>query len=159
MLVTFDLDSTLADTRHRHRMINDDGPTDWEAYAMACGSDGLIRAQASLWHALRPHHTLWVVSGRSAAAEALTARWLRYHNLVPDGVMLKPVSGGFPVEAHEDYKVDCIRRLEQATGQLHLFHIDDYPPVAEACNRAGYECIIVTSPQRMEAFQPGPSYV
>jgi len=159
MLVTFDLDSTLADTRHRHSLILEDGSTDWQAYAMACASDALITACASLWRTLRPHHTLWVVSGRSMAAAALTARWLDAQGLDPDGVILMSADRDVRTVDHAQYKVECIQRAERMAGERLLFHVDDYPPVAKACAEAGYECLILASPQRLEAFDGRPSYI
>jgi hypothetical protein len=147
---TFDLDSTLADTRHRHHLISPDGATDWTAYSLACGGDALVGPVAALWRALPPGTARVVVSARDRAAEAPTRRWLADHNLWPDLMVLGPVPEGM---SHEAWKVSRIRALMWRYGH-HVFHVDDWPPVGAACARAKIECIVVTPPKALAEFEP-----
>jgi len=156
-LITFDLDSTLADTRWRHGMIKPDGSTDWQEYALACAQDGLITPVASLWRALAPHHTLWVVSGRASAARALTVRWLMQQGLRPRGLTLMETRD--QDRGHCEWKLETIRNLEAELGLEHVLHIDDFPPVGIACREVGIECLVVTPPQRIDTFDDHRAYV
>jgi len=159
-LVTFDLDSTLADTRWRRGMIQPDGGTDWRAYALACPQDTLVTSVASLWGALRPHHSIWVVSGRHVAARDASVRWLLRHQLQPSGVVLMdPGDGRVTDTDHCAWKVGAIQSLARSLGKRHVLHVDDYPPVGRACQAAGLECLIVTPPQILEKFEGEGGYV
>jgi hypothetical protein len=152
-LVTFDLDSTLADTRHRHHLINPDGvSTDWKAYSMACMGDAPITPLFDMALALQAAgHSLWIVSGRDAAASILTRRWLRTYGLEPDGMVLNDHSGGYV--NHVEYKIAAIREAVKYSRAEHLFHVDDWPPVATGLAAVGLKCITVTPPRVIADFE------
>lgn len=152
-LVTFDLDSTLADTRHRHHLIHPDGvSTDWRAYSMACSNDSPIGATMSMATALQAAgHAVWVVSGRDADALDLTRTWLRRHGFKPDGIILDTHDHGFT--NHMDYKVAAVQQAMKYSRLPHLFHVDDWPPVATALARAGLATITVTPPRVIDGFE------
>lgn len=152
-LVTFDLDSTLADTRQRHHLINPDGvSTDWRAYSMACANDEPVEAVFMLARALQAAgHALWIVSARDEAARDLTTHWLIYNGLEPDGIIL---DNHEHLGGHDSYKLAMIRDLERYTGLPHMLHVDDYPPVAERLRASGYHCVTVTAPHHLEHRGP-----
>lgn len=147
MIITFDLDSTLADTRHRHHMINPEGGTDWRAYALACEADPIIEPVRQMWLALERDHDIWVVSARHRDAERKTRAWLERHGLFPQGMVL----GGNGTGSHEDFKVQAVQRVRDAFGPV-LFHVDDWPPVAVALRAAGFNCVTVTPPRVIDEF-------
>ena len=153
-LFTFDLDSTLADTRHRHHMIDPEGRTDWRAYSLACGDDKPIHSTLALARALQAAgHPVWIVSGRDAAALTHTRTWFRRSaGFTPDGYVLD--SGGLDYATHEEYKVKAVALAEALAGRPHALHVDDWPPVARALNAAGRECLIVTPPKILDGFTP-----
>lgn len=149
-IVTFDLDSTLCDTRHRHHMIKREGGTDWKAYALAHQDDALVPAAAALWRVLERSAEVWVVSGRSEAAAVSTRAWLADHGLRPAGLALMP-----PLLEHLDhgtYKRRQIEAIRELTGRPVVLHVDDWPPVQVALEPIGVPVLVVQSPQMLAAF-------
>jgi hypothetical protein len=151
--VSVDLDSTLADTRHRHGLIHPDGKsTDWRAYSMACADDAPITPVVRMVQALAKVYPIAIVSGRDNAARSLTNDWLARHAVPYDLLLLDDHARHFTT--HEDYKIARIQDAEQALRRLHLFHVDDWPPVALALRAAGLQCVTVTPPRVVDDFNP-----
>lgn len=133
--ISWDLDSTLCDTRHRQGMIEGFRarglPVDWVAYSMACALDGptdsvalcqLMQGWGVSWH---------VVSGRSEQARVPTMVWLASHGLRPTTVNLcQPEEEELhSLLGHVRWKAERVARLakEYPVG----LHVDDYEGVAE----------------------------
>jgi len=143
-IITFDLDSTLADTRARRYLINREGPTDWRAYSMACSSDEPIAHTVALWHALAPTYNLAIVTARNILARGLTEEWLLKHHIRPD--LLLMASDEQATMDHGEYKkVRVLEAGRRLSGHVTL-HIDDWPPVADALAEIGVPCLMVTPP-------------
>ena len=144
--ITFDLDSTLADTRHRHGLINNDGPTDWVAYSMACPGDDPIEWTVNLWRLFYSRGwALSIVTGRNNRARGLTMDWLTAHGIYPD--MLLMADDHHATMDHGEYKAMSVREVAARLGQPVSLHIDDWAPVAPALAKIGVPCLIVTPPQ------------
>ena len=152
-LFTFDLDSTLCDTRHRHHLINPDGKsTDWVAYSMACTNDEPVWPVIWMARALSASHNIAIVSGRDEAARDLTFEWLTRFDVPCDLLLLdNHARDGLP---HEVYKEARIREATAYFDTFHIAHVDDWPPVALHLQRVGIQCIAVTPPRVLEDFNP-----
>ena len=152
-IVTFDLDSTLCDTRHRHPMIDRVNGTDWSAYSKACVNDAIIPAAERLVHLLSKTHDIHYVSGRTESARKETLDWLAAHGLPVHGLWLDDTPGEDHFAAyggHAQYKVARVKQVEEGTGQKVLMHVDDWAEVAVALTAAGYPTICVRTPSEVE---------
>lgn len=153
-IVTCDLDSTLADTRHRHQMIDRIAGTDWQAYAKACGADGVVIGAAALVRALAPTHEIHYVTGRPFSAYPETMEWLTRHHLPVDGLWMDPSDGVDYATAmdHATYKLGMIRRVERHTQRGVIFHLDDWALVRVVLEEHGIPCLCVRTPQEVAAL-------
>ncbi len=155
-VVTVDLDSTVSDTRHRHRLIDRVNGTDWDAYSLACVDDDPILGALAMVKLLA---TLGVeihfVTGRTVAAEQATRTWLEKQGIIPDGLWMDETPDGDHFAAyggHAEYKLARIQDVMRATGTEVIFHIDDWAEVAVLLEQNGIPCICVRTPQEMTAL-------
>jgi hypothetical protein len=141
--VIFDLDSTLADTRHRQWMIPfikakraapghprySGNPVTWDDYSMACSGDTPIPGPVFLAQLFRAmNHEVYIVSGRSAAARVLTEKWLKTHDIPWDGIFLRPAGDRTP---NAQFKVGILHSLI-AAGIVPVLWVDDLAKVGDA---------------------------
>lgn len=152
-IVTFDLDSTLADTRHRHHMIKPEG-TDWKAYSLACRDDAPIWPAINMLRAFAASHDIWIISGRDHAAYDMTMDWLYRHLIEPAGVILQTRWAAHVYPDHLDYKLAMVDRVEQHTAQQVVLHVDDWPPVVKHLLAHGRDAVCISSPQHLANFNP-----
>jgi predicted TIM-barrel fold metal-dependent hydrolase len=153
LLVTFDLDSTLADTRHRHHMIAEDKvSTDWRAYSKACANDSVILPAVVLLRMLQNNRfvRIAIISGRDEAARLETEKWLADNGIECDLLLLNGHTTHY--DTHEDYKIGRIREACETLAAVHVLHVDDWPPVAKALTAQGFNCICPASPQHLDNF-------
>jgi hypothetical protein len=137
--IVLDLDSTLADTRHRRDLLPIVNPAStWEEYALACDGDSPIPETFALMNALWPLHQIHIISGRHEIALDKTVRWLAHCRGRYDFLQLCPGGGAGGWTANGLFKVGYILQLKD-TGVRVLLHIEDYPDVAE---RIRVECEI-----------------
>jgi hypothetical protein len=155
--VTVDLDSTLCDTRHRNRLVDQVNRlnTDWVAYAQACIDDEPIVSTVALLKLLAACDVKIVyVTGRDESARGLTTQWLDKYDLPNDGLFMDDFSNGATYN-HSDYKLERVRDVlddRKWSEQKHWFHIDDWPDVKVKLEDAGIPCICVRAPHEIDAF-------
>lgn len=158
-LVTFDLDSTLCNTGHRHHMIDRVNGTDWDAYSMACVDDvpvaGLVTACRLL--ALVPNIVIHGLSARMEVANENTMKWMAQHGVPLEKVWLddRGVGDYKPGYTHADYKLERLRQIEKATGMKVILHFDDYPDVGYVFDKAGIPTVCVRTPQEIDEYMSG----
>jgi phosphoserine phosphatase len=147
----FDLDSTLYDTGHRHRLIHEakeaGRPIDWHAYSMACGEDTVVEAVAIVARALSQTHDIAIISGRNVEAEALTRNRLILDEVGHMGLWLD--DGRHGALSHAEYKLERVRDVERETGQKVAVFFEDWADVALLLNQNGYPTICVRTPQEI----------
>lgn len=81
MFVVFDLDGTLADDSHRVHFIKRERP-DWQSYFRLAGLDKPVKPVIAVFQALaRQGHTVEIWTGRTAAIQDATVKWLLEHVL------------------------------------------------------------------------------
>lgn len=140
IIISFDLDSTLTDPRHRAWMVNatDRNLTDWDAYSMAAGGDvpGPAMPLAYTFQSLGAR--IVITSARSECARQLTMDWLHRHSVFPEMVVLydeelfgdelrKRLISHIELKVRQlKYVNDWYRRYEREHISLH---VDDWPEV------------------------------
>lgn len=146
-VVFCDIDSTLADTRHRQT-----GQTegvDWNAYAMQSGNDGLIEGVAVLLRVLSSRGVpIILMSVRWDGARDLTKWWLDHHHVPYDWLTLADETPDSTTEVAA-WKV---RKVEEWLARLgpkwEALVIEDSAPSVEALKAAGFKTILVQPPVR-----------
>lgn len=134
-IVCWDLDSTLADTRHRReRCPRPDNDYTWDDYATTCFDDepvaGALRLMWILSGSGLVHH---VISNRAASAYESTLRWLAHHQFPPVHTLtLRPPGLGVSGDEH---KINHIRVLQRAGGRIALM-VEDWPESATVIQAA-----------------------
>jgi len=156
--VCVDLDSTLADTSHRHHMVlpgDQRDQTDWVAYSLACAQDAPIEGACQLVRLLSAQHRIVVLSRRDEAARELTREWLARHRVPYDELVLGGVDGA-PDDQH-DFKVHHLRALLERGEQVVLM-VDDLPGLDEAVASAGLAVPVlrVQPPYQLSTPDQGP---
>lgn len=156
MIVSFDLDSTLADTAHRAGLIHSQRDlTDWEAYSMACASDGPGPA-LPLVHAFQGlGATVVIVSARNEGARAITHDWLKRHAVHAEHVVLYDEEiFGSALRRNKITHVELkVRQLAWVNGWYqHLrgerisLHVDDWPEVRDAVQSKLHIPTVIVTP-------------
>lgn len=131
--IIWDKDSTLADTRHRHHMIDAiragaPGAPTWDDYSLACTDDAPIEGTRKLMQLLARDHLNIVVSGAADGAGYLISLWLQQHEFPVDQIILRADGDSTP---NEEFKTQVIRRLQEQ-GLLPVLAVEDYEPAARA---------------------------
>lgn len=125
--VTCDIDSTLADTTHRQRMIDPQHreATDWTAYAQACGDDRPTHV-VELLARLSANHYVVLVTSRPEAARPQTLAWLAKHRILFDALIMDDGTHASPTA----FKVAAVAQVN-AERPVSV-HIDDWWEVGQA---------------------------
>jgi predicted secreted acid phosphatase len=149
--VGFDLDSTIANTYHRQWMVEEiqtkpkfPGQKTWDDYSMACADDTPIEGTVALMRMLSAEAGLliFIITGRSAAAEALTRHWLNRHHIPCDALVMRPTGDR---TANGKFKVEQIRKCADLGYKVTLF-VEDYPDAAEYITKhTGIPCLLVNA--------------
>jgi len=75
--IIFDIDSTLANTDHRHHFITERKPKDWDSFFAAAINDTPIIPAVVIYECLaRDYHDIEFWTGRPERYRALTILWL-----------------------------------------------------------------------------------
>lgn len=166
-LFSFDLDSTLADTRHRKGIVEkykaQGKEVDWDEYAQACLDDaptGLVAVLKVIQDAFP-----WIaVSGRSEGARKGTEEWLERHGLKPVKVFLEG-EGRSQMHSdmgHTDFKTFLVMEAAAWATTSHyqiVAHFDDWPTVAAAIEEASggrIKGVTLTPPGMVASFPAIP---
>lgn len=129
--VVFDLDSTLADTRHRQYMLADirEGKATWEDYSLQCGMDGVIAGAVKLCQLLHMAcFEIIIMTGRNDVAMEHTRLWLERHRIPYDALRMRAKGDHRP---NGPWKTGIIASLEDEGYEIELV-VEDYPVAAEA---------------------------
>lgn len=139
--VVWDLDSTLARTDQRRwlleQILTDEPTATWEDYAMLCEDDEPIPGAVRLLKLLSGSHLQLILTGRAEVARELTIKWLDRHQVMADGLVMRPAV----LHQHKDgqvhevttnvrLKVSWLRQL-QALGYDVQLVMEDWKETAE----------------------------
>lgn len=144
-IVTVDIDSTLADTRHRSALIDavDREATDWLAYAQACADDEPTDVIVLL-RVLERSHGIILVTSRPAGARRETEAWLAAQNVPYDDLVMNELlidTTGHYLDA-TGHKVAALRDL--SIRYDIVLHIDDWWQTAQAIkDQLGIPTVVV----------------
>lgn len=127
-VVCFDLDSTLRSTMHRRHLIPEirAGRATWDDYSLLAGDDKPIEGAVALLRLLENLTWNIAVSGTADSALGLTRDWAARHAVPLDDYLLRPAGDRTP---NGEWKVSCVRRLQDAGLTVRLF-IEDWGPAA-----------------------------
>lgn len=142
-MIVFDLDSTLADTRHRRKHLPVDPKTgaDWIDYHLHCEHDDLLDT-VTLIDLLADIHEIVIVSARPDTPEVreATVNWLAKREIEYSHLILKPLD--MPLRDTAAWKAAMVADLPSVA----LF-VDDWAPNCEAVARLGVPTICVRAPE------------
>lgn len=154
-VVVVDLDSTLADTRHRHHRTPHEDPTQtWADYAMHCAADKPMEATVRLVQMLESAgYDIHIVSFRDVGAQELTEAWLT-ENCVPYHELTLASSGDKDtLDDHDQYKAVAVRKLLDEGRRVDLV-IDDWPGVRKAVWDKCKVPVLIVNPCYQEQWPP-----
>jgi FMN phosphatase YigB (HAD superfamily) len=134
-LAVFDLDGTLADTRHRLPHL-ERRPKDWDAFFAAAKDDQVLERGAALARESAAECEVVYVTGRPERCRADTLAWLERHGLPPGRLWMRTRDDRRPARTT---KPELLRRL--ARGRTVRVVVDDDQLVCDAYERAGFRVI------------------
>lgn len=142
MIVLCDIDSTIADTRHRaHASPHADPLNTWLDYGMLCEDDQLIHGTVALLRLLKNFGCkIYYVTGRPQIIHEQTLAWLFKHELPYD--RLQTYNPNTDPEDHVEYKRSCLRTVQENDGSV-ILAIDDWPAVVDMYEEEGVPCICI----------------
>lgn len=135
-VVTVDIDSTIADTRHRWHMVKDNPNPDWLEYALASENDK--PANIEFLKTLLLKYDIVFVSSRPEAARSVTLKWLNSLNVPYLALVLDDEDLGVG-----EFKVKAIREVDEVYDVV--FHIDDRREVKHAVERELHKFVLIWS--------------
>jgi hypothetical protein len=130
--VMYDLDSTVADTRHRWHLSPMVNPAaTWGDYSSACAGDRVLPGTAARMRLDWREHQVHINTGRSAVALVHTETWLNRPDVVRgswDFLRMRPADDDDTPNG--ELKVRYIREV-QARGIDVVLAYEDWGPAAE----------------------------
>jgi hypothetical protein len=151
-VVLSDLDSTIADTEHRHHLLPAVNPdSDWERYSLACTGDIPIQGTVAALRLHNAHHQIRIVSGRAEAAQEITYRWLNRH-LIPCQALklyryapeeVRELNDGLTINAR--HKISYIRWLRACGMEVVLMYEDSALVAGHIERETGVPVVLVST--------------
>lgn len=136
-VAVFDLDGTLADTRHRLHFV-ESAPKDWTAFFRAADQDPPLQAGIALALEWAERCDLAYVTGRPERCRRATERWLADQGL-PRGTTLA-------MRAPRDFRPARVAKLELLRALSRerevAVVVDDDGQVCDAYRAAGFEVVV-----------------
>jgi hypothetical protein len=142
--VLFDLDSCLADTRHRWGLSPMADPeSTWERYCAARAGDQPIAGSVTAARLHYLHNQVHVVSGSEASSRDVTLAWLARHR-VPFDVLRQRAPG----DTRENAEVKIAYILElRASGIEPVLFYEDHPDVTAAIEAGTGVPVVCVNPR------------
>lgn len=142
MIATWDLDSTLADTRHRADFIDPDNreATDWVQYGKLGDAD-TPTGLAAVFQALEKAGWLnIIVTSRPEECRSTTRKWLDKHNLHPVQLHMKPAAS---IESSSQWKLSVLKSISKSFGERVTVHYDDWWSTNQLLEAHGFNTVTV----------------
>ncbi|MDJ0340877.1 hypothetical protein QMK19_19040 [Streptomyces sp. H10-C2] len=134
-LAVFDLDGTLADTRHRLPLL-DRQPKDWTGFFRAAVDDAPLAEGVRLAREAAVECDVEYVTGRPERCRRDTVAWLDRHGLPSGHVWMRSNDDRRPARTA---KLELLRRL--ARKRVIRVVVDDDELVCDAYERAGFTVV------------------
>lgn len=131
-LAVFDLDGTLADTRHRLHHISAQ-PRDWDAFFRAAVDDPPLPAGVSLALEWAERAGLGYVTGRPERCRRDTEEWLAAHGLPTGELWMREAADRRPARITKPLLLQRLARRRSVEVV-----VDDDQQVCDAYRRAGF---------------------
>ncbi len=130
--ILFDLDGTLADTRHRIHYIKFK-PRDWNAFFDGCVRDITHQYVERLYRILQMHTAIIICTGRPESHRPQSEQWLAERELHYELMLMRP---------NRDYRPDYELKLQmlqqlRADGWTPMFAIEDRSAVVNMYRNNG----------------------
>lgn len=140
-IVLVDIDSTLADTSHRHGMTPNNNPEmTWRDYSMLCSLDTPIPGTVQLVNILfQAGFTIIMLSGRSIDSKDLTISWLERNNIPFHAIRLHTEEDS---EDHIQYKTSYAKEFIDNSLDVVLA-LEDWPTLANEYDAMGIPCLCI----------------
>lgn len=157
-MISVDLDSTLADTRHRKGIIEQfkerGEEVDWTVYAKACAEDEPT-AFCQFMLLIQDVVPWVVVSGRSEGSREATEGWLERMGLTPEAVYLEDDTDSHTTMGHAAWKAARVLEIKRAHPSIQI-HVDDWAQVGDALANSDVAGLIVLPPGMIPSFPDDP---
>jgi hypothetical protein len=153
MLIVFDLDETLADTRHRqHLLVESELATNkvllgqkqelWERFFKACGNDAPIPWTIKLFQFFRAKATsakMVILTGRSEICRPQTMKWLKQYGIRPHLVLFRRAND----ERHDvSVKPELLTEARKLLKDSKVwFIVEDRAIMVQTWRKQGYEVL------------------
>ncbi len=134
-VAVFDLDGTLADTRHRLHHV-ESTPKDWTAFFRAADQDPPLEAGIALAQEWAERCDLAYVTGRPERCRRATRSWLADRGLPRGTLSMRSPRDFRPARVA---KLELLRELAREREVAVV--VDDDTQVCDAYRRAGFEVV------------------
>ncbi|MFE3200418.1 hypothetical protein [Embleya sp. NPDC059237] len=134
-LAVFDLDGTVADTRHRLHFV-EASPRDWDAFFAAATRDAPLAEGVELARSSAEAHEVVYLTGRPERCRRDTVDWLDRHGLPAGRLLMRAERDRRPARVA---KPALLRKL--ARGRTVAMVVDDDALVCDAYRAAGFRVI------------------
>ena len=148
LIALVDMDSTLADTRHRQtgRGTYDPLTFDWVAYAMLSGDDAPMRGTIMLVNALHARGvTIVILTARPEEARGITEGWLDRHGVAYDTLILPPLML-VGIQEVAAWKLRAAQPWIERSPEFDVLLIDDNEEIGNAFEEVGIPVVRVQPP-------------
>lgn len=134
-LAVFDLDGTLADTRHRLHHL-ESRPKNWRAFFRAADADAPLDEGVELALRWADECEVGYVTGRPERCRRATVKWLHRHGLPSGPLWMRGDEDRRPARVT---KLELLRRL--ARNRRIAVVVDDDEQVCDAYEAAGFPVV------------------
>lgn len=143
----FDMDGTLSDVSHRKHFIEGD-KKDWNSFYEAAVNDPPHKAIIELFRSVASSNTFcYVCTGRPEAYRSLTSDWHnRYVRWNYAGLLMRK-DGDYRPDV--EVKKEMLDSLEDQSGYLPVFAVDDRESMVKAWWSWGVPCLHFNSDLRL----------
>ena len=144
--IIFDLDGTIADSRHRAHLLRG-AIKDWDEYHMQCSGDAPITHIIAIANAMALYHDVMIMTGRSERAKRKTIKWLSDHGVIYKELLMRPA------DCEDDpvtLKSRWINELKP-TPDNTVCAFDDDPIVVDLWHEIGIPCLQICDLDQSES--------
>lgn len=141
--VGFDLDSSLANTRHRWDLSPMKDPaSNWDKYCAARMGDTPFAGPVAAARLHYPHHQVHIWSGSEESSRLVTVHWLDLHKIPFDDLRQRQEGDGTP---NGELKAHFILELRER-GIETVLYFEDHPNSARIIEELTGVPVIVLNP-------------
>lgn len=132
-IISFDFDSTISNSEHRHHMIDrekDNGPDFWNRYSLEAIHDSAGPALPLAQYLSIKREPFIIVTGRSEIAREVSMLWLHDRDIYPWAMFMCDDRHNYM--PHGEWKATRLAEIQEDHDWNIVLHIDDISDVAIA---------------------------